>query len=407
MPRDPIRRSAVAPDQAPSAGAPSLLMVATVAGTIQAFLNPYAVHFRALGWRVDAAANGATADARLSEAFDRVHELPLTRSLRDIHGLRRAARALEAILASPPDLVHVHTPIASFLTRLVIKRLPAERRPLVVYTAHGFHFHDGGHPITNAVFRTAERIAGRWTDRLVVINDEDEAAVRRHRIVPERRLVRMPGIGLDTDRYSPTAVDPAAGDRFRDEQQVPRGAPLFAIVGELNRNKRQADAIAAIASMRHRDAHLVLAGRGPTRETLAAQARDAGLSQRVHILGEVDDIRPLVRAATALLLLSHREGLARSVMEALALEVPVIASSARGNRELLGDDAGRVVAIGDVSALAGAMDWMVEHPSEVRQMGIRGRARMVERYDVRALIRRHEALYSALLAERRSNRTTP
>ena len=88
-------------------------------------------------------------------------------------------------------------------------------------------------------------------------------------------------------------------------------------------------------------------------------------------------------------------------MEALALEVPVVVSTAGGTASSLGEDAGRVVPIGDVPALAAAMDWMVEHPDEVRRMGIRGRSRMVERYDVRVLIRMHERLYSSLLAERR------
>ncbi|MCI0582981.1 MAG: glycosyltransferase family 1 protein, partial [Chloroflexi bacterium] len=63
---------------------PSLLIVATVSGTIAAFLAPYAAHFRALGWRVDAAASGAASDPRLLDAFDHVHDLPLSRSVRDV-----------------------------------------------------------------------------------------------------------------------------------------------------------------------------------------------------------------------------------------------------------------------------------------------------------------------------------
>ena len=132
-----------APEAAPATAtpAPALLIVATVAGTIAGFLAPYAAHFRSLGWRVDAAANGATSDPRLLEAFDRVHELPLSRSLRDVRGLERGRRALAEILETSPDIVHVHTPIASFLTRIAVRQLPRDRRPAVAYTAHGFHFH--------------------------------------------------------------------------------------------------------------------------------------------------------------------------------------------------------------------------------------------------------------------------
>lgn len=379
---------------------PSLLIIATVAGTIGTFLAPYAAHFRALGWRVEAAANGAASDTRVLDSFDRVHELPLSRSLLDIRGLARARRSLLRILEAPPDIVHVHTPIASFLTRHVVRRMPVERRPLVAYTAHGFHFHAAGHLLTNAAFLAAERIAGRWTDRLIVISDEDEQAARRHHIVASRRLVHMPGIGLDTSHYAPSAVQPDALARVRRELGLALDAPLFAIVGELNRNKRQADVLAALPLLRHPGSHLVLVGGGHERAALESLARAAGVGDRVHILGVVDDVRPVVRAATALILPSKREGLARSVMEALSLGVPVIASTARGNRELVGDDGGRIYETGDVRALAEAMDWMVDHPDERTQMGFHGRLRMVERYDIRALIRMHEALYESMLAER-------
>ena len=379
---------------------PSLLIVATIAGTIRSFLSPYAEHFRSLGWRVDAAANGATDDPALSSSFDAVYDLPLSRSIRDVRGLAGTLGALDRILETAPDIVHVHTPIASFLTRLAVRRLPPERRPALVYTAHGFHFHADGRPLTNLVFRTAEQVAGRWTDRLVVISDEDEAAARRYRIVPVRRLVHMPGIGVDTRRYDPALVPHDATRRVREELGIPAGAPMFALVGELNRNKRPWDGIRAIATMRHTDAHLILAGRGPEEGALHALARETGIADRVHILGEVADIRPIVRGSAALLLLSTREGLARSVMEALSLEVPVAASTARGNRELVGPDSGRIFRTGQVVELAAHLDWLIDHPAEARVMGARGRARMVERYDIDVLLRLHEQLYAGLLVGR-------
>lgn len=379
---------------------PSLLVVATVGGTLGGFLTPYAEHFRRLGWRVDAAAAGATDDPRVTAAFDDVHDLPISRSMRDVGGLVRGAAAVRALVDRPYDIVHVHTPIASFMTRSVVRRLAADRRPRVVYTAHGFHFRAGGRALANAAFLTAERVAGRWTDRLVVINAEDEQAARRHRIVPERRLVRMPGIGLDTDRYAPGVVAETDVADARERLGVGVDTPLFTIVGELNVNKRQADAIRALAVLRPTGAHLALAGDGPSRAALEEMVRALGLEDRVHLLGGIPDVRPLVRASTAVLLTSTREGLARSVMEALSLEVPVVASTARGNRELVGDDAGIVFETGDIDQLVSAMRWMLDHPVERRAMGLRGRERMVARYDLRILIRLHEQLYGSLLAER-------
>jgi len=393
-----VDRSPVAGTSPPSGV--SLLIVATVTSVIREFLVPYAAHFRALGWRVDAAANGATADPVLRDAFDRVHEIPLSRSLLDLNGLARGARSLAAILDTGPTIVHAHTPIAAFVARVVVRRVPIERRPALAYTAHGFHFHEGGNPATNALFLTAERVAGRWTDRLVVINGEDFAAAKRHRIVPRSRLVWMPGIGIDTQAWSPASVPPEEAARVRGRLGIAVDTPVFVVVAEFSRNKRQRDVITALASMRHADAHLVLLGEGPERPSMESAVADLGLRDRVHFLGYVREVRPVVRAATALVLPSKREGLPRSVMEALALEVPVIASTARGNRELIGTDSGILVPTGDVRGLAEAMDRLIDHPDEGGAMGRRGRARMVEQYDLKVLIGMHEALYRGMLTER-------
>jgi glycosyltransferase involved in cell wall biosynthesis len=249
------------------------------------------------------------------------------------------------------------------------------------------------------VFLFAERVAGRWTDRLVVINDEDEAAALAHRLVRRGALVRMPGIGVDTDHYARAALSSMAAEDAGAAVAIPVGAPYFVYVGEFSRNKRQTDAIAALARLRDQHARLVLLGDGPLRGELEAVVDRLGLADRVEFAGIVGDVRPIVAASTGLVLCSGREGLARSVMEALALEVPVVASNARGNRELVGD-CGRIVGIGDIDGLAQAMDWLLDHPDERRVMGQRGRSRMVESYDLRVVTRLHEDLYASMLAER-------
>ena len=380
---------------------PTLLFVATVSRTIGAFLTPYALHFRARGWRVEAAANGIVRDADAHATFDRVYEIPLSRSIADVRGMARSVAAVRAIVqGSRPDIVHVHTPIAAFVTRLAVRTIASDERPLVAYTAHGFHFHRAGRRSTNVAFRIAESIAGRWTDRLIVINDEDEAAATRHRIVRRGALVRMPGIGIDTTRYSPEAV--TADQRAMALTQIGarRDAPLFVVVGELNRNKRPFDALEALSRMEHRDAQLVLLGDGPLRLAAERRSREDDIAGRVFLPGRVADIRPLVAGATALVAPSSREGLSRSVMEALALTVPVVASTARGNAELV-RDSGFIVDTGDVVAIAHAMDWLADHPEDGRAMGARGRARIVDGYDVASVIDAHEALYAAMLRLRR------
>ena len=375
-------------------------MVSTVSATIRGFLVPYATHFRSMGWRVEAAANGATIDPGLAGIFDELHELPLSRSIFDAAGVLRTLRSLSRILKPGFDIVHVHTPIAAFVTRAAVRRLPAGSRPAVVYTAHGLPFYARGGRARNAVFITAERIAGRWTDRLVVMNDQDYDAALKYRLLPSCRLRLMPGIGVDTRWYSKSNLP--ADDLASPWAQFGSdpGAPMFTVVGELTLRKRPFDVVAALGHMQHRECHLVLLGDGPERPRVEAAIRDAGVRDRVHLAGVVDDVRPTLVASTALVLASRMEGLPRCVMEALSLEVPVVVTDARGSSDLVAPDAGIIVPVGDVAALARAMDRILDDPEEAHAMAERGRMRMVESYELSILIAQHETLYRDLLAER-------
>src|SRR5690606_22575752 len=154
---------------------PSLLVVATVPVTLKAFLLPYAAHFRGKGWRVEAAACGVSSDPVCAEAFDAVHDVPWQRTLRDLRGLFMGPRIVHALVSAEAyDIVHVHTPIASALTRIAIRKVRSTGTTRVIYTAHGFHFHPHGRWASNLAYLAAEVIASRWTDYLVVINERSE-----------------------------------------------------------------------------------------------------------------------------------------------------------------------------------------------------------------------------------------
>ncbi len=308
------------------------------------------------------------------------------------------------MVTTMPDIVHVHTPLAALVTRLAAHRLPAVRRPSIVYTAHGFHFYSGGSPVSNLLFRSAERIAGRWTDRLIVINDEDERAARKFRLVPTRRLVRMRGVGVDTSYYTSLRASPDEESEVLARLGMPPGSRYFVVVAEFTPNKRHADVLRALARMEDAEAHVVFAGDGPLRASMQDLANQLGLRDRVRFMGFVDDVRPLLRHATAAILASGREGLPRSIMESLAVATPVISSAARGVGELLYPDRGIVVPVGDVREFARAMDWLLAHPAEARGMGLEGQRKMRESYELQVVIAEHERLYADVMIERRKSR---
>jgi glycosyltransferase involved in cell wall biosynthesis len=391
-------------------GAPRLLIVASVPDTLVAFLLPYAAHYRAKGWRVDAAARGAPEVALVTEAFDAVHHVPWTRSPTDPGNLTTAVRALQDLVVREGyDLVHVHDPIAAFVTRFALRSLRRRTGVRVAYTAHGFHFFAGNAPHRNALFYALEVLASRWTDAQVVINREDEAAARRWPFASRHRLTYMPGIGVDTSRYDPSAVSDEDVARVRHDLGLAPGQPLVTMLAEFNPGKRHRDLVAALARADRPGLVLALAGVGPLEGAVRDQAEALGLGDRVKLLGYRRDVPALLRASVALALPSEREGLPRSIMEGSCLERPVIATRVRGVTELVTPATGVLVDVGDVDALAGALRWVVDEPEDAAARGRAGRAAM-RAFDLGPVLAMHDALYERLLegsAAVRARRATP
>lgn len=372
-----------------------VLMAATVPVFIRTFLLPLAEYFRGMGWRVDAMARDLSDCERSREAFDRVWDVGWSRSPLNPANLVDPPRRVRALVERERyDLVHVHTHVAAFVTRFALGR--RENRPKIVYTAHGFSFYPGGPRLRNAILQGIESVAAHWTDYLVTMNQDDFEAARRFRALSRDRVRYMPGIGVDLDRYNPSAVSATQVDRLRAELGLKAEDPVFTMVAEFIHRKRHADAIRALAKMSDERAHLLLAGNGPLVPAMRELASSLGLKNRVHFLGFRDDIPVLMRASRAVLLVSAQEGLPRSVMEALCLEVPVIGTRVRGTMDLLDPEHGFLVELGDVDGIARALDWTAAHPEKCGQMGREGR-RAMRSYDVSNIIAEHEALYAEAL----------
>src|SRR2546423_13555480 len=109
---------------------PSLLMVTTVPDTLAGFLLPFAEHFRAQGWHVDAMARGVSGSAGCVQAFDHVWDMDWSRNpLRPSNFISAPKRVRDVVVQQGYDLVHVHTPVAAFVTRFALRHLRKQGKP--------------------------------------------------------------------------------------------------------------------------------------------------------------------------------------------------------------------------------------------------------------------------------------
>lgn len=375
-----------------ASGAPPLriLVCTTVESTVAAFLLPLIALMREQGWHVSVACRIETGSAAAFGADAAVH-LPFSRrlfSLDNFHALLQIRRLLRR---EHYDLLHLHTPIASFLSRLATAGL-GPGRPRVIYTAHGLHFQEGARGLSTLLYRGVECFVSRWTDAIVVMNDEDEAAAKRYRL--GRRVVRIDGVGVDPEIFSPLRFDQNASERWRRVNGLPPRTPLITMIAEMNPGKRHRDALEAMLTVReaHPEAILLFVGDGRLRGVLEARAARAGLGGAVRFLGLRSDVPSILAATEIMILPSIREGLPRSILEAMSMEVPVIACDIRGSRDLLRDGVGRLITPRSPRELAGEIIRLLEHPEIRREMGAAGRARVLDRYCLPRILANYQVL---------------
>jgi len=377
---------------------PKLLIISTIAVTQRAFLLPFARHFRGMGWSVDGMASGISTCCECQSAFNHTYDIEWSRNPFNPKNLTDAtARVQEIVQVGKYDIVHVHTPVASFITRLALRKWRYPGKHTVIYTAHGFHFHSRGKSINNLAFLALEKLAGQWTDYLVVINHEDQAAAHRHLIVKPERIRYMPGIGIDLKNYRALNRKSINTTNLWKELNITAEQALFLMIASFDPGKRHRDVLQSLAMLRHKEVVVAFAGMGPLQHQSLEVVHALGIADQVRFLGFREDIPSLITASRAILLPSEREGLPRSVMESMALGTPVIGADARGVRDLLASGAGIIVPVGDPYRLALAMSYLLDYPDSAKQMGEIGQ-RDIQQYDLSIILSLHEQIYQEALS---------
>lgn len=371
---------------------PKLLIVTTIQRTLNAFLLPYSDYFRKKGWQVDAL-TGEGSIEEVSPHFDKVWTVNWSRNPFDFKNIYGTPKKILGIVEQEGyDIVHVHTPIAAFVTRYALRGLRRRKKLRVIYTAHGFHFYKGNTFIKNLIFLTLEKIAANWTDHLVVINEEDYDAALKHGLGSKKTVSLLPGIGLNLETFSPEKVPDSEVKNFRDSLGLGDKDSLFVMIAEFNPGKRHVDVLEAFSKLDRENAHLALVGKGSLEMEMRKKSELLGIADRVHFLGYRNEIPMILKAAMASILPSEREGMPRVIMESMSMGVPVIASKVRGNIDLLKDGGGFLFPVRDSKAIASIIKQMLKD-KKITKKAMFVSKKTIKYYQIEYLLDMHNKLY--------------
>jgi glycosyltransferase involved in cell wall biosynthesis len=294
-------------------------------------------------------------------------------------------RTLAALWAAfrkyEPDVVLCYT-MKPIIYGLLAARLAGVKQRHALITGLGYIFSDDANsPRLRLIRRMVTwmyRIALRGGGRVFVYNEADANDVRSGRMVSDvARIVSVPGSGIDFDRF-------AASD-------LPAGDPVFLMVARLLREKGVFEFIEAARSLRLQYPKARFRILGPIDPSPLAVSRDEinrwAAEGVVDYLGETADVRPYLAACTVFVLPSYyREGIPRSIMEAMATGRAVITADMPGCRDTVVEgENGFVVPPRDALRLAAAMKRFIEDPALAARMGRRSLEVAHERFDAKAI----------------------
>jgi glycosyltransferase involved in cell wall biosynthesis len=322
----------------------------------------------------------------------------LIRPIHPFHDLSAWAALIRMFRATQPHIVHTHSGKAGVLGRLAAARAGV---PMIVHTIHGPSFGDFQGAIPNALFKAAERMAGKVTTHFVSVA---EAMTRQYLAAGIGRPDQYSRIfsGFALGPFLQAQPDPALRQRWQiDPEDIVIGkiARLFKLKGH--------DDLLAVAPgviQRCPRVKFLLIGDGAWRERLQNRARSLGLQKHFIFTGLVppQEIPRYLGLMHLLVHLSRREGLARALPQALAAGRSVVAYDCDGANEVCRpDETGFLVRPGDLETLTTRLVQLAQDGALRERLGARGRELVRQSFSVETMVDNLCTLYHQLAAARR------
>ncbi|MEK5491323.1 glycosyltransferase family 4 protein [Paenibacillus sp. FSL R7-0297] len=372
-----------------------ILYVTTISNTINAFLVPHIKMLIAQGHEVDIACNiKKNVDSNLIDLGCKVHNIPFHRSPIKRDNYTALCMIKNIVLKGKYEMIHLHTPVASFLTRFACRN---NKEVKVLYTAHGFHFYKGA-PIKNwIIYYTIEFLASKWTDGIITINEEDYSIVQKLKLRRTNAVYKTSGVGLDLNKYS--IANSEEKRKLREEFKYGNNDFILFYAAELNDNKNQELLINTMYLLKDKypNIRLMLAGEGPLKGKYEEKISKLGLCENIELLGYRNDISQLLKISDVVVASSKREGLPVNIMEAMATGLPLIVTDCRGQRDLVKNNInGFIIGVDDANRFAEAVIELMES-NKIRKEFSRNNLIDIQKYSLNNVILEMNLIYQSLL----------
>ncbi len=301
--------------------------------------------------------------------------------------LSRAGKRLRAVVREfEPDVISCHSTIAGLVGRLCLRGMVP-----TVFTAHGWGFAPGIPEPRRSAVAALERLAARWAARIICVSDYD------------RKLALNRGVGTPVTLMTiHNGVEEISSVETNPSHNNPHSNVQALFVGRLVNQKDPFTLVRAISALPQTlqdNFHLTIVGDGPLATPLQHELKNLNLQDRVKIVDRMErsDLFALYHRMDLFVLTSHWEGLPRSILEAMAHGLPIIATDVGGSAEAVGEDAGLLVPEENVSALVQALRTLIQDKELREKMGQAGHQKTLNEFSLAYMCAQTMQVYKQIL----------
>jgi glycosyltransferase involved in cell wall biosynthesis len=319
--------------------------------------------------------------------------------IKDCISYRQLKRALMDL---KPDIVHTHSAKAGILGRYAawsLKGRWAANRPGVVHGVHGLSFHPYQNPWINRLYIAAERVAARRTDYFICVADAMTAQSKAAGIGVDKPYVTAYS-AIDEEQF----IEPIPKERkeaFRRSYDIPQDAVVLVTIARLFMLKGHDYIIESAKELSKRFSNVIwlFVGNGNLADHYKRQVRDLGLADRFRFTGLLppSEIPFAIQSSDILVHCSLREGLARTLPQAMLCSRPAISFDVDGAKEVVNENTGRLIEPKNVEQLSEACVELIADEALRERLGRQGRQSVIQKFAPDTMVDTIEGVYKQIL----------
>ncbi len=365
-----------------------ICQVCAVDFTVEKFLLPLIDGLNSRNYSVTIVCSNGEIVTKLKNDGYNFITTEISRSLNILKAAKTFLNLYKIFKSEKFDIIHFHTPLASFIGRLAAL-LSCNSK--IIYTAHGFYFHNNMTPLKKNIFIFLEKIASIKNNFIFCQSYEDYLDALKFNFIDQNKILCI-GNGVNIDKFNPANFPNK--DIIRTNLNIPHDSIIIGIIARLVKEKGYIEFFesAKTISLKYKNVYFLIIG-----DRLSSDHNESvyenlletkkSIKDNLIFLGFRNDTPELISIMDIFCLPSHREGLPRTIIEAMMMGKAVVASDIRGCREeVIHNETGLLFESGSSKSLTHALEFLVLNKNITLKMGEKGRERALLLYDEKIIV---------------------